>query len=272
VRAWEANYQCHGLVVIGVHSPEFPFERNAGNVRRALRELQIAYPVALDNDYSIWRALGNEHWPAFYFIDVQGRIRYYHYGEGQFARSEENIQALLTEAGNRGFAAGLVTIEPAGIEAPADFNDLGSRETYVGYARGGDEVAQGGLVADKCRIYSAPQKLALNQWAFSGDWTVHEHAAVLNTAGGGIAYCFHARDLHLVMGPTTSGSPVLFRVLLDGRPPGTGHGLDVDADGYGVITEPRLYQLIRQAGQIADRRFEIAFLEPGAAVYVFMFG
>jgi len=272
VRAWSERYKDQGLVVIGVHTPEFGFEKDLGNVRRAVKEMRIAYPVALDNDRAIWRAFNNEYWPALYFIDAQGNIRHHQFGEGDYERSERTIQQLLTAAGTGNVSQELISIHAGGIEAAADWNNLQSPENYVGYARTENFASPGGAAEDQPRVYTVPTRLGLNHWALSGNWTMGRQATVLNKDKGRIAYRFHARDLHIVMGPAVKEAPVQFRVLLDGQPPGAGHGLDVDAKGNGIVTWPRLYQLIRQPLPIADRQFEIEFLGPGVETFAFTFG
>jgi thiol-disulfide isomerase/thioredoxin len=272
VRAWAEKYRDLGLVVIGVHTPEFAVERDVEQVRRAAGDLRVGYPIALDNDYAIWGAFENYAWPARYLADAQGRIRHDHHGEGEYERSERIIQQLLTEAGAAGVGPGLVAVDARGVEAAADWGDLGSPETYVGYARAERFASPGGAIPDARRIYAAPARLRRNGWALAGDWTVRREAAELNAAGGRIACAFHARDLHLVLGPVPGGAPVRFRVRLDGRPPGAAHGVDVDDGGDGTVTAPRLYQLIRQPKPIADRRFEIEFLDAGVAAFAFTFG
>ena len=272
VRAWAEKYGGQGLAVVGVHTPEFEFEKDLDNVRRALKELRAVYPVALDNDYAVWRAFENRYWPALYFVDARGRVRHQHFGEGEYEQSERVIQQLLAEAGVGGVGRELVSGEARGIEVAADWGSLKSPENYVGHERTENFASPGGAVPDKSRVYAAPAPLRLNQWALSGDWTVGKVAAVLNMAGGRIAYRFHARDLHLVMGPSSRGTSVRFRVSLDGQPAGAAHGADVDDRGDGTVTEQRLYQLIRQPSPIAERRFEIEFLDPGAEAFAFTFG
>src|SRR5438093_715041 len=218
VRAWADKYKNQGLVVIGVHAPEFAFEKNIDNVRRAAKDMRVDYPIAIDNDYAIWRALKNEYWPALYFVDAQGRIRHHHFGEGEYEQSERIIQQLLAEAGNSGIGHDLVSVDPRGAEAPADWSNLKSPENYVGYDRTENFASPGGAVLDKPRVYAAPARLKLNGWALSGDWTIRKPSTVLNKPNGRIAYRFHARDLHLVMGPAVPGTPVRFRVLIDGKP------------------------------------------------------
>lgn len=272
VRAWAEKYKDQGLVVIGVHAPEFPFEKNVENVRRAVKDLALAFPIAIDNDFAIWRGFRNQYWPALYFVDAQGRVRHHHFGEGNYEESERFIQKLLTEAGASGIGPELVSVDGVGVEAAADWGNLKSPETYVGYERTERFASRGGAVSDKSHDYAAPARLGLNSWALSGDWTVTKGAAAVNKPGGRIAYRFHARDLHLVMGPGAPGTSVRFRVLIDGRPPGAAHGVDVDDQGIGTVVEQRLYQLIRQQKPIADRLFEIEFLDPGAEAFAFTFG
>ena len=272
VRAWAEKYKNQGLVVIGVHAPEFAFEKNVDNVRRAAKDMQVNYPIAIDNNYAIWRALKNEYWPALYFVDVQGHIRHHHFGEGEYEQSEMVIQRLLAEAGVGGIGQELVSVDARGAEAAADWGSLKSPENYVGYERTENFASPGGAVLDKRKVYAAPARLRLNQWALSGDWTVEKQATVLNQANGRIAYRFHARDLHLVMGPAARGTSVRFRVLIDGKPPGAAHGIDVNDQGNGTVTEQRLYQLIRQPKPIADRQFEIEFLDSGVEAFAFTSG
>jgi cytochrome c biogenesis protein CcdA/thiol-disulfide isomerase/thioredoxin len=271
VRAWAEKYKDHGLVVIGVHTPEFAFERNINNVRAAVSDLHIGYPVAIDNDYKIWRAFDNQYWPAHYFIDAQGRMRYHHFGEGEYDQSERVIQQLLAEAGDRGFSSDVVAVTANGAEAASDGSGVKSPETYVGYNRADNFASPGGIVEDESHAYAAAP-LNLNQWDLKGDWTVSAEHAALDKPNGGIVYRFHARDLHLVLGPPPDGKPVHFRVTVDGAAPGDDHGADVDADGRGTVTGQRLYQLVRQRGPIADRTFEIEFLDPGAQAFAFTFG
>ena len=271
VRAWAEKYKDHGLVVIGVHTPEFAFERKVSNVRAAVADLKIGYPVAIDNEYKIWRAFDNQYWPAHYFIDAQGRIRYHHFGEGEYDQSERVIQQLLAEAGDEGYSPALVSVAASGAQAPPDESDVKSPETYVGYNRADNFVSPGGIVEDENHDYAAAP-LQLNQWSLSGDWTVGAENAALNKQDGRIAYRFHARDLHLVLGPAADNKPVRFRVSIDGAAPGKNHGADIDADGQGVVDGQRLYQLIRQSGAISDRTFEIEFLDPGVQAYAFTFG
>jgi thiol-disulfide isomerase/thioredoxin len=272
VRAWADKYQDQGLVVLGVHTPEFDVEHDLDNVRRAATDLGVDYPVAVDNDYAIWKAFGNRYWPAFYFVDAQGQIRHHGFGEGDYEQSEMILQQLLSEAGSGGIGQDLVSVEPGGVEAAADWASLWSPENYLGYQRTENFASSNGAVLDTPQVYAVPERLRLNHWALSGDWTVGRQAIVLNQADGRIAYRFHARDLHLVMGPATPGTSVRFRVHLDGQPVGVAHGTDVDDQGNGTVTEPRLYQLIRQPGPISDRTFEVTFLDPGVQAYAFTFG
>ena len=272
VRAWADKYM-QGLVVVGVHTPEFPFEHDTDNVRRALQQMRIKYPVVIDNDYAIWRAFRNQYWPALYFIDARGRIRQHHFGEGEYRRSESAIQRLLAEAGVAGFRESeAVSVDTQGIEAAADWDNLKSPETYVGYDRAQNFASRGGADVNRRRTYATPARLALNHWALAGEWTIGSQAAVLGGPGGRIVHRFHARDLHLVMGPPRRDSPVQFRVSIDGQPPGAAHGSDVDDDGNGRVVEQRLYQLIRQPRPIVDRTFEITFLDPGVDAFAFTFG
>jgi thiol-disulfide isomerase/thioredoxin len=272
VRAWAEKYKDRGLVVIGVHSPEFAFEKDVENVRRAVADLRVDYPVAIDSDHAIWRAFKNAYWPALYVVDAQGRIRHHHFGEGAYEQAERILQHLLGEAGIGGIGHELVAVEARGLEAAADWGSLQSPENYVGFARSENFASPGGAALNKRRIYAAPAPLRRNHWALAGDWTVEHQAVVLHEAKGRITYCFHARDLHLVMGPAARGTAVRFRVFIDGQPPGAAHGLDVDDQGNGTVAEQRLYQLIRQPKPIADRQFEIAFLDAGVEAFAFTFG
>ena len=272
VRGWAEKYSDQGLVVVGVHTPEFGFERDVDNVRRAVTDMRIGYPVAIDSDYAIWSAFDNHYWPALYLADAQGQIRHHRFGEGEYERSELVIKRLLADAGASGIDDDLVSVEAPGAEAPADWDSLRSPEVYVGYDRTENFASPGGVVPDEPSSYAAPARLGLNQWALSGDWTVGAQAAVLNGADGQIAYRFHARDLHLVMGPQARGTSARFRVLIDGQPPGAAHGVDVDDEGQGTVSEQRLYQLVRQPGPIDEHTFEITFVDPGVHAYVFTFG
>ena len=272
LRAWAERYQQHGLVVLGVHTPEFDVEHDLDNVRRAVKDLRVHYPVAVDNDYTIWSAFDNHYWPALYLVDAQGKIRHHRFGEGGYEESEMILQQLLAEAGSGGIGQDLVAVDPTGVEAAADWDSLRSPENYLGYQRTENFTSADGAVLDTPHVYALPTRLRLNHWAVAGDWTVQPQAIVLNQADGRIVYRFHARDLHLVMGPTAPGTPVRFRVLLDGQPPGDAHGTDVDDQGNGTVNEPRLYQLIRQPGPVTERTFQITFLDPGAQAYAFTFG
>jgi thiol-disulfide isomerase/thioredoxin len=270
-RAWAQKYR-QGLVLIGVHTPEFGFEKNVDNVRRALRQMRIEYPIVIDNDYSIWRAFKNQYWPALYFIDARGRVRQHHFGEGEYDRSEMAIQRLLAEVGAGGPRDGVVSVDASGVETAADWDNLRSPETYVGYERTAHFVSPGGAERDRRRVYAAPAHLALNQWALAGEWTIGRQATVLSSPQGRILCRFHARDLHLVMAPPRPGNSVRFRVSIDGQAPGPGHGLDLDGGGNGTVIEPRLYQLIRQPKPIIDRHFEIEFFDAGVETFAFTFG
>ena len=272
LRAWARKYSGQGLVVVGVHTPEFAFERNPDNISRAVREMRIEYPVAIDSDYAVWSAFDNHYWPALYFADAEGLIRHHHFGEGEYQQSEMVIQQLLAEAGFSGAGHELVSVDARGAEAPADWAALRSPENYTGYERTENFASPGGAVLGKRHAYPAPAELGLNHWALSGDWTMEGQAVTLNEAGGQIVYRFHARDLHLVMGPAQHGTSVRFRVLIDGQPPGAAHGADADGEGHGTVTEQRLHQLIRQPGPITDRTFEITFLDPEVQAFAFTFG
>ncbi len=272
VRAWADRYRDKGLVVIGVHAPEFAFERDVANVRRAVAGLRIDYPVAIDDDYAIWRAFDNQYWPAHYLIDARGRIRETHFGEGAYAETERSIQSLLVEAGAHDVPTGLVADTGHGVEAAADIADVRTPETYIGYARAANFASPGGLVANAAHLYEAPSRDQLNRWALVGDWTVGDQSATLDRPDGTISYRYHARDLHLVLGPSAGGQPIRFQVLIDGKPPGDDHGADVDADGNGIVREQRLYQLVRQSGGVADRDFSIRFTDPGVQAFAFTFG
>ena len=272
VRAWADKYASERLAVVGVQTPEFDFEGGFDNVRRALAEMDVRYPVAIDNDFAVWRAFENHYWPALYFIDAQGRIRHHRFGEGEYEESEMVLQTLLRDAGAE-VEQGLVTIAPTGSEAPADWATLGSPESYVGYERSQGFASPGGIVPDERHLYSAPTEFGRNQWSLSGDWSIGAVPVRLNESGGSISYRFHARDVHLVMGPPPAADPpVRFRVRLDGGSPGSAHGGDTDENGNGVADYQRMYQLIRQPGTIGDRLFEIEFLDPGIEAFVFTFG
>jgi thiol-disulfide isomerase/thioredoxin len=272
VRAWADRYQEDGLVVVGVHTPEFPFERDVDNVRQAAEDMNVGYPIALDSDYMVWRAFSNQYWPAVYIADAQGRIRHHQFGEGGYAECEMVIQRLLRDAGRDSVGDELVSVAPEGFEVQADWANLKSPETYLGYEQGQNFASPGGVAFDEPRTYAVPDSLRLNHWALAGDWTAARGASVLNQADGRVVFRFHARDVHLVTGPRTRGASVPFRVSVDGEPPGDGHGLDVDEQGNGTVAQQRLYQLIRERGSITDRLFEITFLAPGVEAYCFTFG
>jgi thiol-disulfide isomerase/thioredoxin len=272
VRAWAERYKDQGLVVIGVHAPEFPFEHDIENVRRAARDMSVAYPIAIDNNFAVWRAFANHYWPALYFVDANGDIRHHVFGEGDYEQSELIMQQLLAEAGIGGLAHDLVAVDARGIEAAADWSSLESPETYLGYERTENFASPSGAALGARHVYAAPARLRLNQWALADDWTMGQQVSVLHTANGRITYRFHARDLHLVMGPAARGTSVRFRVFLDGQAPGAAHGSDADEQGNGTVTDPRLYQLIRQPRPIADRQFAIDFLDPGVEAFAFTFG
>ena len=270
VRAWSEKYKNMGLVVIGVHTPEFPFEKNVDNIRRAAKAMRVDYPIAIDSDYAIWRAFNNQYWPALYFADAQGRIRHHEFGEGRYDQSEMIIQAMLRDAGVSGIGDELVTPDANGLEVAADWATLKSPENYTGYQQAEGFASPGGAASDKRRTYAIPAQLALNHWALSGDWTITARTAVPNEPGGTLAYRFHARDLNCVIAPTQS--PARIRVRIDGQPPGAAHGTDLDAEGNGTLTEQRTYQLIRQQQPIIDRTCTIEFLDRGVEVYCFTFG
>ncbi|KWR89160.1 thioredoxin family protein [Cupriavidus sp. IDO] len=271
LRNWAAKYKGQGLTVVGVHTPEFAFEKNTANVRKAIDRFRIGYPVAVDSNYAIWRAFGNNAWPAFYIIDAQGRIRHHQFGEGDYDKAEKVIQALLREAGNQSTAIDPAPPEARGAEAAPDFRNIGSSETYIGYQQASNFASLEGLKAGAARDYTIA-KPALNRWGLSGNWTMNPEQATLNRAGGGITYRFRARDLHLVLGPGADGKPARFQVTIDGKAPGGHHGADIDAGGNGTVTDTRLYQLVRQAGEVSERTFEIRFLDPGVQAFAFTFG
>jgi len=272
VAAWSQKYRDHGLVIIGVHAPEFAFEKNIANVIRAVRDLHITYPVAIDNDYAIWRGFNNEFWPAHYLIDAQGRIRDHHFGEGDYDATEDVIRQLLAQAGQQNLPGGYVSVQGEGVAAAADSSQVQSPETYIGYERARSFASPGGELADQAHDYPLPAMLDINQWGLGGTWFVGGEVATLKQSSGRIVFRFHARDLHLVLGPSANGKPVRFRVQLDGADPGSDHGADTDAQGLGVVTGHRLYQLIRQSGDIRDRTFTIEFLDAGVQAYSFTFG
>ncbi|MEU8076393.1 thioredoxin [Catellatospora citrea] len=267
VRAWSQAYRDDGLVVVGVHTPEFTFERDSDLIRQAVAAREIDYPVAVDNDYAVWQAFDNHYWPALYFVDAEGVVRDQHFGEGRYERSEQVIQRLL------GVQRELVAtfVEGRGVEAEADWQHLRSPETYLGYSRGENFASPGRIAYDESRAYELPEGLRLHQWALAGGWTVGRENVLLDQAGGTVACRFHARDAHLVL---SSGgrAPIPFRVLVDGRPPGSSHGVDVDDNGDGVLQEGRLYQLVREQDAVRERTLEITFGEPGAEAYAFTFG
>jgi thiol-disulfide isomerase/thioredoxin len=266
IRAWAEKYEEHGLVVIGVHTPEFPFEQDVDNVREAAKEMEVEYPIALDSDYAVWSAFNNSYWPAAYIADAQGRIRHHRFGEGGYEELERVIQRLLGVDGD------LVSVSPDGFEAQADWANLESPETYLGYEQAQNFASPAGASPGEAHSYVSPDRLKLNHWALEGDWTLGKGASVLNQGEGRISFRFHARDVHLVMGPSERGTSVPFRVLVDGDAPGSAHGIDTAEDGHGAVAQQRLHQLIRQQGQIDDRTFEITFLAPGVEAYVFTFG
>jgi thiol-disulfide isomerase/thioredoxin len=272
VRAWNAKYRPHGLTVIGVHTPEFGFERDVHNITARARAFGVDYPIAIDSQYGVWEAFANHFWPALYIADADGRIRYHHFGEGEYAMSEMVIQQLLVEAGAVDLDRDLVSVDPQGFEIPADWRTLRSPETYLSYGRSAGFVSAERVRLGEPQTYPAPTSLGLNEWSLTGTWTIAAHAAVVNEPGGRIAFEFQARDVNLVMGPTARGSAVPFRVLLDGKAPTTAGGLDVDDEGNGTLADQRLHQLIRQTGSIEERLFEIEFPEAGAEAYCFTFG
>jgi thiol-disulfide isomerase/thioredoxin len=272
VREWAKKYGNRGLVVVGAHSPEFGFEKDLANVSEATRALGVDYPVALDSDYEIWRAFDNDAWPGFYFIGADGRVRHRAVGEGDYDESERWIQKLLSEASGAPVADDIVAARGDGPQAAPDDRDLRSDETYVGYDQARDFVSPGGADQDAPSVYRTPSALPLNHWSLSGEWTIGAEFATLNKASGGIAFRFHARDLHLVLGPAADGRAVRFRVRIDGAAPGADHGFDTDSEGSGTVKEPRMYQLIRQKRPVMDRTFEIEFLDDGVRAYVFTFG
>jgi len=271
MKAWAAKYKDAGLVVIGVHAPEFGFEADPANVKNAMLDLKVAYPVPIDSDHTIWRAFHNEYWPASYFVDAKGRVRHHHFGEGEYVASERIIQALLKENGATGLDESTVRINADGAEAPPS-EDVRSPETYVGYARARNFASPERMARDSGRTYSPPTQPALNQWGFDGSWNAHAESGVLKSAPGKIVFRFHSRDLHMVLGPGRKGASVRFRVKLDGAAPGVDHGSDSSADGTGEVRQPRMYQLIRRKGPIKDVTFEIEFLDPGVEAFSFTFG
>ena len=271
MKAWAAKYKDAGLVVIGVHAPEFGFERDPANVNTAVSDLAITYPIPIDSNHSIWNSFRNEYWPADYFIDGKGRIRYHHFGEGEYEQSERVIQTLLRENGAVGLDERIVHITAGGPEAPPS-SDVRSPETYVGYARAENFASPERMARDTRRGYTLPVKLALNHWGLSGSWKVGAERATLESGPGKIVFRFHSRDLHLVLGPAMNGTPVRFKVKVNGAAPGNDHGSDCAADGTGEVRQPRMYQLVRQKGPIKDANFEIEFLDPGVEAFSFTFG
>jgi thiol-disulfide isomerase/thioredoxin len=271
IKSWAAKYKDAGLVVIGVHAPEFGFEKERANVENAVRELNVTFPVPVDSNHRIWQAFSNGYWPADYFIDGKGRIRYHHFGEGEYDKSEHVIQDLLRENGATGLHASTVSISADGAEAPRS-DDVRSHETYIGYARAEGFASAERQAQDSSRIYSLPARPSLNQWGLGGPWNVNSESAVLQRGPGKISFRFHSRDVHMVLAPPRKGEPVRFKVKLDGAAPGADHGVDSNADGAGEIRKPRMYQLIRQKGPIRDRTFEIEFLNPGVQAFSFTFG
>jgi hypothetical protein len=271
VRAWWDRYREHGLVVVGVHTPEFPFEREEGNVRRAVAAMGITYPVGLDPDYAVWQAFSNHYWPAVYIADAEGGIRYHHFGEEAYGETERVIQRLLRDAGRDDIADDVVSIVPRGIEAQADWEHLESPETYLGHAQGRNLAVRRDVRPGVRHHYAVPDALRLNHWALAGEWVIEDRASVLISDEGAIAFRFHARDVNLVI-RSRAGTLIPFRVTVDGQPPGPAHGLDVDSSGNGVLAEPRLYQLVREAGRVIDRTLDITFGAAGAEAYVFTFG
>ena len=271
-KAWAAKYADAGLTVVGVHTPEFGFERDLDNVVPRTHALGVEYPVAVDSDYRVWRAFANHFWPAIYIADAEGRIRYHHFGEGEYAMTEMVIQQLLLDAGATGVDQDLVDVEPRGLEVAADWRTLGSPETYIGYLQATGFASEDSAAFDRPHAYSARARLSLNSWDLEGSWTVARHASILAEPGGRIAFQFRARDVNLVMGPASKGAAIPFRVFLDGEVATSAHGTDVGSDGSGVVRDQNTYQLIRQSGSIADRRFEIEFLDAGVEAYCFTFG
>jgi thiol-disulfide isomerase/thioredoxin len=272
VRAWATKYADAGLTVVGVHTPEFGFERDLDNVVAQSRRLGVEYPIAVDSAYAVWRAFDNHFWPALYLADGEGRIRFHHFGEGEYAMTEMVIQQLLVDAGVDDFDRELVDVDPHGLEVAADWRTLQSPETYVGYGQASGFAQEGVARFDEPREYDPPGRLTLNHWELAGTWNVARHAAISSARGGHIAFQFHARDVNLVMGPATAGQAIPYRVLLDGSPVGDAHGTDVSPDGSGIAGQQRTYQLIRQPGPITERRFEIVFAEAGIEAYCFTFG
>jgi len=272
IRDWATKYKDQGLVVIGVHTPEFLFEQKPEHVNIAVKEVDISYPVAMDNNYEIWNSFQNQYWPALYLIDAKGMIRHEKFGEGNYEEAERWIQQLLKETAAGSAPATATALQPQGFEVPADWENLKSPENFLGYNRTQGFASTGSAKLEKQASYTAPRQLRLNQWALVGEWTMREEYVVSGKEHGKIIYRFHARDLHLIMGTASPGTSIRFRVLIDGHSPGEAHGLDVDSDGNGTVSGPRMYQLIRQQGPVTDREFQIEFLDPGVEVYDFTFG
>jgi thiol-disulfide isomerase/thioredoxin len=272
VEEWAKRYGPQGLVVIGVHTPEFAFEKQPSNVERAIRNFGVTYPVAMDNDYSIWQAFDNSSWPAHYFVDAKGRVRHVHLGEGEYDKSEEVIRALLAERNGAPVTGALVGKAGTGVQAASTFSDTFSPETYIGYGRAERFASLGGPVKDQTASYAPARSLGPDRWALAGSWKVEKEAATAMAPGARIVFRFRARDLHMVLGPSPDGKPVRFRITVDGQPPGASHGLDTDAQGAGTVTTQRLYQLVRQRAVKGDRTFQIEFLDPGAQAFTFTFG
>jgi thiol-disulfide isomerase/thioredoxin len=271
MKAWAAKYKDAGLVVIGVHAPEFGFEKDPANVKNAVSDLKVAYPIPIDSSHAIWSAFRNEYWPADYFVDAKGRIRYHHFGEGEYAKSERVIQTLLKENGAVGLDENTVRITAEGAEAPPS-EEVRSPETYVGYARAENFASPERMAQDSRKTYSPPSRPALNQWGLGGSWNAGAESSRLESAPGTIAFRFHSRDLHMVLGPSKNGAPVRFRIKLNGAAPASDHGSDSSADGSGEVRQPRMYQLVRQKGPVKDVTFEIEFLDSGVEVFSFTFG
>jgi len=272
IREWASKYKDQGLVVIGVHTPEFSFEYKLENITKSLKGMNIGYPVAVDNNYEIWNSFQNEYWPALYLIDAKGKLRYQKFGEGDYQESELQIQHLLKDVSAKNVSNKSVALQPDGFEAAADWSNLQSPENFLGYDSTQGFASPGGVVTDKQVLYSVPRQLNLNQWALSGEWIMGKENISLRRVQGKVVSRFHARDLNLIMGPSVPGTSVKFRVLIDGKPPGGSHGLDVDSSGNGTVNEQRMYQLVRQPGPVIDREFQVEFLDPEVEVYDFTFG
>jgi len=272
VRAWEKRYRDDGLVMVGVHTPEFSFEHDLENIRIALRQMRVTWPMAIDNEYAVWEAFANHYWPALYCIDAHGRIRHHRFGEGDYERSEEVIQALLLEAGASDLGADVVSVDAMGPELEADWDNLESAETYLGYRQTRNFASPGRMSPDRPYRYEGPERLQAGHWSLAGDWTAQTDRLLSNEPGGRIELAFHARDVHLVMGPVDRGMAVPFRVSIDGEPPGGSAGTDVDGEGAGILDHQRMYQLVRQPGPVTDRLFAIEFPDRGAAAFAFTFG